>query len=109
VHLPRVAINLNSYFATTFFVPVSSTNTMQEAESNQLLPEKSTLLLTTIADAKALTARPASRSQEIAALADQRRKYETGRNRLFRDLNKANSPTERIFAVVNDGGSFDSP
>lgn len=82
---------------------------MQEAESKQLLPEKSTLLLTTIADVKALTAGLASRSQEIAALLDQQRKYETERNRLFQDLNKANSPTERIFAMVDDGGSLDSP
>jgi hypothetical protein len=82
---------------------------MQEAESKQFLLEKSTLLVNTIADAKTLTDRLASKSQEVAVLLDQQRTCEAECKRLSHDLKEANSFRERIFAMVNHIGPGDSP
>jgi hypothetical protein len=96
-------------FPLSVSVTVSCADTTQEAESKRLLFEKTTLLVNTIAEAKALTSRLATKSQEVAVLLDQHRKCEAECQRLSHDLKEANSFRERIFAMVNHISPVDSP
>lgn len=82
---------------------------MYEAESKQFPFEKSTLLANTIADAKALKTRLASKSHEVATLLNQHRACEAKSKRLSNDLREANLFRERIFATVSHIGPITSP
>ena len=83
---------------------------MQEADSKQLLFEKSTLLVSALADGQSLTVRLASKSQEVVVLLERQQKCEAERQRLHQDLKNANAFKERIFATINQPGLVnDSP
>jgi DNA repair exonuclease SbcCD ATPase subunit len=109
----RAACRYYYFFAAVIPLSISVNvlyaDSIQDAESKQLLFEKSTLLVNTVADVKALAAGLASKSQEFAMLLKKQRECEAERQRLSHDLMEANSFKDRIFATVNQIAPLHGP